>query len=726
MIAASQAFVDRISGNARQHRARFLLGGEPIDGDIKSVIVLKGSCGESEFRIGAVYSAILTAQIDNCTASLKGQELDFQMGLLLEDGNEDSVEYISIGQFVVTDTKASTYSVGITCSGRISAKCALVYVPTVSFPATIGAVLNDLEQQTGCPIDASAFSDMLHLTIDKQPMALLQREMLGIIAELFGGYVTENNAGVITFAKYTTIPTTAITADQSTQLYEFSENAVTINGIQVIVSEAVPSEDTTEGEITEESNETSGGITYVYGTPDVTMTNEYMTQEIFSVMVGNIVGYTYHPGNMPISLGNIRLEAFDVLLVRDSSGTAYTVPCMSVVHTYDGGVSTTIIAPDYDVQQSNTGGSLTRAVERMSAQLGMFEKIVAGKAEFTELETVRASIWDLQANALTADSAAIKTLIANSLTAEQADIIRANVDKLKTALLTADDILVDNMTAVDVNVTKWLTGVGIIGDVIKAGTILADRLALLGEDGLYYALNASSGSLTEKQLTDEKYQQYLDGSILVAKSVTSNQIAANAITAFQIAANAITAEKLAADAINATMIAFGDSNIYNVLGQTLETQATLQRILDSINLTVSNLSKEKSIINTNTEIEDWEVTEPPTMTNYPTVTDFYIWQVCASDTYCSDDLICGTADFANHKNSVAKDIITAQYYIFEETNGVYGWRALTAAEIESISQSYGSVIVDDGAVKIGASKNGNTGTLSVAPDGVRGSVIYCC
>ena len=85
-------------------------------------------------------------------------------------------------------------------------------------------------------------------------------------------------------------------------------------------------------------------------------------------------------------------------------------------------------------------------------------------------------------------------------------------------------IIANDINAVEISASKYLTGVTIVGDVIQAGTLSAKKLIITGDDGLIYELNAQAGTLTSTQLTEEQYQNALDGSVLVAHSVTADRI----------------------------------------------------------------------------------------------------------------------------------------------------------------------------------------------------------
>ena len=77
-------------------------------------------------------------------------------------------------------------------------------------------------------------------------------------------------------------------------------------------------------------------------------------------------------------------------------------------------------------------------------------------------------------------------------------------------------------------ITGKLVGVTIIGDLIEGGTVKADKLVVLGEDGLYYKLN-TNGVTTSAEQTE---YNSLNGSIITAKSITADKVAVTDLVAF--------------------------------------------------------------------------------------------------------------------------------------------------------------------------------------------------
>lgn len=157
------------------------------------------------------------------------------------------------------------------------------------------------------------------------------------------------------------------------------------------------------------------------------------------------------------------------------------------------------------------------------------EKLTANNASIKELEVDNVSIHEK----LTANDATIEELQTGKLDAKQADIKYAQIDfanigKAALEQFFAKSGLIENVVVGDQQITGTLVGVTILGDSIKGGTVIADKLVIKGEDGLYYKLN-TDGNTVEKEQTD---YNSLDGGVIRAKSITATKIAVDDLVAF--------------------------------------------------------------------------------------------------------------------------------------------------------------------------------------------------
>lgn len=164
------------------------------------------------------------------------------------------------------------------------------------------------------------------------------------------------------------------------------------------------------------------------------------------------------------------------------------------------------------------------------------EDLDAISGEFHDLSSDYASFKQTTTNTLIANEASITELETKKLDAETAEIKFANIDfsnigEAAIENLFSDSGIIKDLIMSDGKVTGELVGVTIKGDLIEGNTLKADKLVILGEDGLYYKLNVNAlGEATAS--SDKKYQNGLDGSVIIAKSITAEKVAVDDLVAF--------------------------------------------------------------------------------------------------------------------------------------------------------------------------------------------------
>ena len=188
--------------------------------------------------------------------------------------------------------------------------------------------------------------------------------------------------------------------------------------------------------------------------------------------------------------------------------------------------------------------------EKLAAGAVTAETIDAGAVTTDKLAAKSVTTDKLAAESVTADNikaGAVKTthLDAESVTAEKIKAGSITADRMQAKTITAESgILADGVVGTAQIADGSITSAKIVelsADVITAGTLSVKRLILVGEDGLIYNINATASGLTAEELTDEKYQNQINGTVIVAKSITAAQIAAESITGNEILAGSITA-----------------------------------------------------------------------------------------------------------------------------------------------------------------------------------------
>lgn len=266
-----------------------------------------------------------------------------------------------------------------------------------------------------------------------------------------------------------------------------------------------------------------------------------------------------------IVYGTVHKEDPSVFVKIDGSNV-YT-PVSTTSDTVEGERVIVMIKDHKAVITGNASSPSAR-----SEDVKNLEIVVADKVSTSELEAQNAVIENLKSDnvtitgKLTAAEANIETLQTDKLDASEADIKYATIENLNAANANIENLQTDKLSVSDANIkyatidftnigkaaieqffsksgmisnlvvgestiTGKLVGVTISGDSIEANTIKADKLVVLGSDGLYYKLNVNAlGEATAS--SDEKYQNGLDGSAIIAKTITATQISVHDLVAF--------------------------------------------------------------------------------------------------------------------------------------------------------------------------------------------------
>lgn len=198
----------------------------------------------------------------------------------------------------------------------------------------------------------------------------------------------------------------------------------------------------------------------------------------------------------------------------------------------------------------------------------------ADKASIKDLNATNAAIDDIKAKMITTDTldakyATIKNLEAtdatiHNLSIDYGDFKKATVDDLKARKAEIDDLSTKKLNATDAEityanidfsnigvaaikqfyatsgiikdliigdqtVTGEIVGVTIKGDLIEGNTIVADKLVMKGDDGLFYKLNMSAANGVNAEQTS---YNSINGRVITAKSITATQISVKDLVAF--------------------------------------------------------------------------------------------------------------------------------------------------------------------------------------------------
>ena len=122
----------------------------------------------------------------------------------------------------------------------------------------------------------------------------------------------------------------------------------------------------------------------------------------------------------------------------------------------------------------------------------------------------------------------VNKLKSDTLDTGYAKIDFANIQMAAVQKLFTESGIIKDLIVQAGAITGELVGVTLKGDLIEAGTLVADKLVIKGSDGLYYKLN-TTGETVEAEQTIENS---LNGSVITAKSITASKIQVTDLVAF--------------------------------------------------------------------------------------------------------------------------------------------------------------------------------------------------
>lgn len=152
----------------------------------------------------------------------------------------------------------------------------------------------------------------------------------------------------------------------------------------------------------------------------------------------------------------------------------------------------------------------------------------AANAEIDNLEATHAAFETATAQNFEAMDAKINNLVVGELETVYANIDFSNIGKAAMEYLYSQSGLIENVVVSDGTITGNLVGVTIKGDLIEGNTVVADKLVIKGQNGLYYKLNTDGESIESEQT---EYNS-LNGSVITAKSITATKISVDDLVAF--------------------------------------------------------------------------------------------------------------------------------------------------------------------------------------------------
>lgn len=523
--------------------------------DIYRYSVNSSAC-DSGLPVGGAISASFTLGVAAGALNYSAVELDsaevrVQIGTR---GDADKYTYFDAGCWYVTNTETPEQTGEYTLTGMdaLGLYFDVTYTDGASaYPRTMGSLLELMCTMAGVQVTSAAWlnKSTAIASMPRWPEETTTRDIVGYIAACAGGFARINNSGVL---EIVSPGSGTVTANNPTIYTQFTPQGganFAFNCLRVTFVAA--SEDETQGEpvrfaVNADVADNATTCIEIAGNP-------LYTEAIAASVKTALTGKTFEGGTVSW-LGDPRaVVGLGMDVTALDSTTHHLLITSSQLDFNTGGLLMTstssmpTLASNTSQHYSSSGrvfddnGRLDTARiidfsgSVVDAVLGKFTRIVVG---------------DLQADSMFAQMAKIVNMSVSHLDAGviDADKIKAGsitADRMKAKTITAESgILADGVVGTAQIADGSITTAKIVelsADVITAGTLSVKRLILVGEDGLIYNINAAASGLTAEELTDEKYQNQINGTVIVAKSITAAQIAAESITGNEILAGSITA-----------------------------------------------------------------------------------------------------------------------------------------------------------------------------------------
>lgn len=188
---------------------------------------------------------------------------------------------------------------------------------------------------------------------------------------------------------------------------------------------------------------------------------------------------------------------------------------------------------------TNLESANTTITGKLTAAEAEIDKLVTDKADVKDLEAQNAEIVNLKAK-----DAEIDKLVAGKVDAKDLEAVNATIKSLDTTYaniefgniteaairkIFADTGMIKDLVVGDHTVTGELVGVTITGDLIKANTLMAEKLVVRGSDGNYYKLNTDFTAMDGVEPVEE---DSIHGSNIIAESITAEKISVKDLVAF--------------------------------------------------------------------------------------------------------------------------------------------------------------------------------------------------
>lgn len=531
MYQASKKFGDAIAGSNRKFNTRLLENEKVLVESVKNFTITSGA---EEITIGSAVASYVQATIENKGIALSGKEVSLEIGVEV-DGE---MEYIPMGLYTIQNPKIESNKITFTAYDRLASRCNGAYYSKLSYPTDAVDILAEISTMTGVAIDTSTVQRGIQInqraiieegdyneetdeseviTTYVNPFdGYTYKETIGFIAGLFGKFAICGRTGMIEFRWYQgidyEIPSNIFYNDLQETEESFSIKRLTCDNSDQTLS--------------------SGS-----GATGISMQNPVMTQSILDGVYNTVQGLVFTPAALRF-IGDTRLDIGDIVTAVKNDGTKFTIPIISLITSYDGGLMQTIASYGNTAEEddSDTKGPITEMAERVEYELAFVKKLMVDnliatnatiknlsgdvlKFKTGEFETLKTDVAnfkqtftdDLQAsnakiNTLESDHATFKEATATNLNATNARIANIEADYLKATDAKLTYATITNLNTTNAEITKLKTKDAEIDKLVATKATITDLNAAVGRVGLLESSYANLNTLVNGNLTSDNIQ----------------------------------------------------------------------------------------------------------------------------------------------------------------------------------------------------------------------------
>lgn len=511
---------DSLWCGAERKELALTLNGTAVTGALLTLTITAGVNGEQP---------LLTVG-NTCAKTVQMQFSGVQTGFLegtLVLSAQSGAEVLPLGSFAVTEAVTRGGQTTVTAMDAMGVALAELYQPSLSgAAATAWAVLNDVAAKAGVALSArvSGYQSVLAgVSMASLAAGYTRRTVVGWIAGLCGCNAVMDRAGKLDFIWYSASGMTLHRADCYEGMDEIQEN----NSVFSMLSVSVVDGNGNTQTLSPTSAEGTGAL----------IENPFMTQARLDGLWSGIGGMTYRPAELSF-LGDLRLDAGDLITLTLDDGTTCSVPVMSLTHTYDGGVTTHVTALGQGesaaagVRNDGLLGGKLRSLSAEVAQLGALT--VEDENGVTKINGGRIDTDSLFAQNITATGTITGAQLIGAILSGDAIDIQAETGNERLRLATSVNAET-NASAISMSVKDTqsnasaevtVNAVGVTMDGVQLD-LLGEWIAIgdanvASETEFYGHVVLPGGNLEDKDYSSTKHTNF-SGSVISSGSVVVTQ-----------------------------------------------------------------------------------------------------------------------------------------------------------------------------------------------------------